>query len=87
MNNQKHQNIFTPEIMKDYLVDRGYKNVFVSGVDLYDAFLSVGEKQWKKNNHNKINKFITIYTTILYKLYPFLINLILYLYFITPFNI
>ena len=43
-NNRKHRNIFTPEIIKDYMVDRGYKKVFVSGIDLNNAFMVMGEK-------------------------------------------
>lgn len=42
--NLKHKNIFSPEIVKDYLLHRGYKNVFVSGIDLYNAFMAMGEK-------------------------------------------
>lgn len=33
-NNRKHKNIFTPEIISDYMVGAGYKNVFASGRDL-----------------------------------------------------
>jgi predicted SAM-dependent methyltransferase len=43
-NNRKHLNIFTSEIVLDYLEDRGYKNTFASGVDLNNAFMVVGEK-------------------------------------------
>ncbi len=43
-NNRKHVNCFTPEIIKEYLIDRGYKNIFVSGVDLNNSFMAVGEK-------------------------------------------
>lgn len=42
--NRKHVNIFTPEIIKAYLVDKGYKNVFVSGVDLNNSFMAMGSK-------------------------------------------
>lgn len=42
--NRKHKNIFTPLIIKDYLESAGYKNIFVSGVDLYNAFISCAEK-------------------------------------------
>jgi predicted SAM-dependent methyltransferase len=42
-NNRKHLNIFTPHIIRDYMEDRGYKNVFTSGVDLYNAFMVFGE--------------------------------------------
>ena len=43
-NNRKHLHIFTPEIMKDCLTHFGYKNIFVSGKDLNDSFMIVGEK-------------------------------------------
>jgi predicted SAM-dependent methyltransferase len=43
-NNKKHLNIFTPEIIFDYMEDNGYKNIFKSGVDLYNAFMVMGEK-------------------------------------------
>lgn len=42
-NNRKHVHIFTPEILKDYLYDRGYTNIFVSDKDLNDSFMVVGE--------------------------------------------
>jgi predicted SAM-dependent methyltransferase len=42
--NRKHKNIFTPTIIKDCMQDMGYKNIFVSGVDLYNAFMVMGEK-------------------------------------------
>lgn len=43
-NNRKHVNIFTPQIIKDYMIHRGYMNIFTSGVDLNNAFMVVGEK-------------------------------------------
>ena len=43
-NNRKHKHCFTPEIIRDYMNHRGYKNVFVSGVDLNSSFMVVGEK-------------------------------------------
>jgi len=43
-NNRKHFNIFSPEILKDYMKDRGYKNIFCSERDLYNAFMIFGEK-------------------------------------------
>jgi predicted SAM-dependent methyltransferase len=43
-NNRKHLNIFTPEIIFDYMNDNGYKNIFKSGVDLNNAFMVMGEK-------------------------------------------
>jgi predicted SAM-dependent methyltransferase len=43
-NNRKHLNIFTPQIISDYMKDKEYKNIFTSGVDLNNAFMIVGEK-------------------------------------------
>jgi SAM-dependent methyltransferase len=42
-NNRKHIHIFTPEILKDYLYDRGYTNIFVSDRDLNDSFMVAAE--------------------------------------------
>lgn len=43
-NNRKHNHIFTPEIIKDYMIDRGYINIFNSDRDMNDSFMIVGEK-------------------------------------------
>jgi SAM-dependent methyltransferase len=43
-NNRKHINIFNQTIIRDYMEDRGYGNIFTSGVDLYNAFMVFGEK-------------------------------------------
>jgi hypothetical protein len=43
-NNRKHIHIFAPEIIRDYMIDRQYKNVFVSGVDLNNSFMAIGQK-------------------------------------------
>jgi predicted SAM-dependent methyltransferase len=43
-NNRKHKNIFTPNIISDYMSDNGYANIFKSGVDLNNAFMVFGEK-------------------------------------------
>jgi len=43
-NNRKHCNVFTPDIIKGYMVDKGYKNVFVSGIDLNNSFMIMGQK-------------------------------------------
>ena len=43
-NNRKHVNIFKPEYLKDYFIDKGFKKVFVSGVDLYNSFIVMVEK-------------------------------------------
>ena len=42
--NRKHVNIFTPDILADYMIARGYTNIFKSGVDLNNAFMVMGEK-------------------------------------------
>ncbi len=43
-NNRKHLNIFTPEIVFDYMNDKGYTNIFKSEIDLNDSFMIFGEK-------------------------------------------
>lgn len=43
-NNRKHKHSFTPNIIHSYMVDRGYKYVFVSGIDLNNSFMVMGEK-------------------------------------------
>lgn len=44
-NNRKHMHVFTPGIIGDYLKSSYcYKNVFVSGVDLYNSFIAIAEK-------------------------------------------
>ena len=43
-NNRRHKHCLKPEFIRDYMVDKGYKNVFVSGVDLNNAFMAMGEK-------------------------------------------
>lgn len=43
-NNRKHKNIFTPEIIEEYMKDKGYKNIFKSGVDLNNSFMIYGNK-------------------------------------------
>lgn len=44
-NNRKHLHAFTPEMIVDYMKDRGYINIFASGKDLMDSFMVVGQKQ------------------------------------------
>lgn len=44
-NNRKHLNIFTPQIISDYMNDNGYHNIFSSTVDLNNSFMVVGEKK------------------------------------------
>jgi len=43
--NKKHFNIFTGEILNDYFKDKGYINIFYSGVDLNNSFMIVAEKK------------------------------------------
>lgn len=43
-NNRKHLNIFSSNIIKDYMEDKGYKDIFISGVDLNNSFMIFGEK-------------------------------------------
>jgi hypothetical protein len=43
-NNRKHVNILTPEYLKDYFDHKGCDKVFVSGVDLNNAFMVIVEK-------------------------------------------
>lgn len=43
-NNRKHVNILNPDIIKDYLKDKGYEYIFTSGVDLNNSFTVVGIK-------------------------------------------
>jgi SAM-dependent methyltransferase len=43
-NNRKHLNIFNPDIIHDYMGNRGYTNIFKSQVDLNNAFMVVGQK-------------------------------------------
>lgn len=43
-NNKKHLHIFSDEIIKDWMVDKGFTNIFTSGRDLNDSFMIVGEK-------------------------------------------
>lgn len=43
-NNRKHKNIFTPEIIYDYMSNKGYKNIYKSEFDLNNSFMIMGEK-------------------------------------------
>lgn len=43
-NNRKHLSVLTPEIIGDYM-DRNYKDIFISGVDLNNSFMAVGERK------------------------------------------
>jgi SAM-dependent methyltransferase len=44
-NNKKHVNIFTPEIINDWMKHKGFVNIFYSGKDLNNSFMIVGEKK------------------------------------------
>ena len=44
-NNRKHINMFSPIILKDYLEDREFINIFTSEVDLNNAFMVMAQKQ------------------------------------------
>ena len=43
-NNRRHKHCLKTEFIRDYMTDKGYNNVFVSGVDLNNAFMAMGEK-------------------------------------------
>lgn len=43
-NNYKHKHVLQPEVLLDYYSDKGYTNVFCSGVDLNNSFAIFGEK-------------------------------------------
>lgn len=43
-NNRKHIHNLSPDVIKDYLEDRGWNNIFVSGVDLNSSFMAIAEK-------------------------------------------
>ncbi len=42
-NNKKHNHVLMPDIIKDYLINKGCKNIFTSGVDLNCSFCIVCE--------------------------------------------
>lgn len=43
-NNRQHKHVFVPSFIREYMSDKGYKNLFVSEVDLNNAFMAMGEK-------------------------------------------
>ena len=47
-NDRKHRHVLTPEIIKAYMEENGYINIFYSGDDLLKSFMIVGEKSNKK---------------------------------------
>lgn len=44
-NNRKHFNIFTPEIIMDWMKHKNFTNIFYGEKDLNDSFMVVAEKQ------------------------------------------
>ena len=45
-NNLKHLHNLSVEMIKDYMEDRGYINIFHSDRDMNDSFMIVGERPW-----------------------------------------
>lgn len=43
-NNKKHLHVFTPEILHDAFKSLYLKNIFVSGIDLNNSFMIMGQK-------------------------------------------
>lgn len=43
-NNKKHLNIFTPEIISDWMKHKKFTKIFIGEKDLNDSFMVVGEK-------------------------------------------
>ena len=43
-NNRKHKHCFTPEIIKEFLIDKKMQNILVSGIDLNNSFMIVCNK-------------------------------------------
>lgn len=43
-NNRKHLNIFTPEIIKDWMTHKEFINIFIGEKDLNHSFMIVGQK-------------------------------------------
>jgi len=43
-NDRRHFNIFTPEIIRDWMESKGFKKIFWSERDLNHSFIIVGEK-------------------------------------------
>ena len=48
-NNNKHKNIFTSEIITDWMKHKGFINIFSSGKDLNCSFMVVAEKSKSKD--------------------------------------
>ncbi len=43
-NNRKHYNIFTGDIIRNYMEHKNMKKVYISGVDLNNSFMCMAEK-------------------------------------------
>ena len=43
-NNRKHKHVLSVDLIFDYMLDKGYDNIFYSGVDLNNSFMIFGEK-------------------------------------------
>ena len=43
-NNRKHNHVLHPKDIKRYMIDKGYKNVFCSKIDLNYSYIIMGEK-------------------------------------------
>lgn len=43
-NNRKHVHILSAQIISDYMLDKKFKNIYSSGVDLNNSFMVFGEK-------------------------------------------
>ena len=43
-NNYKHKHVLDVKIINDYMNDKGYTNIFYSGIDLNNSFAIFGEK-------------------------------------------
>jgi predicted SAM-dependent methyltransferase len=43
-NNYKHKHVLDVNVIKDYMTDKGYINIFSSGIDLNNSFAIFGEK-------------------------------------------
>ena len=44
-NNRKHKNIFSAQILNDFLTDRDLENIFISGIDLNNSFTVIANKK------------------------------------------
>ena len=42
--NRKHLHCFNGDEIESYMIDRGYRNIFRSGIDLNNSFMIMGEK-------------------------------------------